>query len=145
MRGAIDHLALLSAKASGCTSGPPPNDATLDLIWSDHGRTPPPSPPKNTHNTTPQTNKQSQRLKTPLSTVGRLLASEYALYVLADEQGRALGFIKLGRKCLYVTVRTRARFDIRGGPLIIRPYHHPTPSVPTEKHPPTHTNRTRAG
>lgn len=49
--------------------------------------------------------RQSQRLKVPLSTVGRLLSSEYALYTLADEEGRALGFIKLGRKCLYVTVR----------------------------------------
>ena len=36
--------------------------------------------------------------------MGRLLASDYAIYVLSSSGGGPLGFVKVGRKCLYVTV-----------------------------------------
>lgn len=82
---------------------------------------------------------QSQRLKTALSTVGRLLASDYALYVLGDEQGRALAFIKLGRKCLYVTVSLRTHESS------FVPSHQPYPITENATHTYTFTHRTLAG
>jgi hypothetical protein len=49
---------------------------------------------------------QAQKLKTSISTVGRLIVSDYRLYVITDDAGEKLmGILKIGKKHLYVVVR----------------------------------------
>lgn len=53
---------------------------------------------------------QAQKLKTSISTVGRLIVSDYRLYVITDDAGEKLmGILKIGKKHLYVVVRMGCR------------------------------------